>query len=219
MLFRISHRYYPTVASGYETYFGINGPAVILVSVGYGLTEHLSLTLGHTNQLHAWELAAKWQILKAGHGWNLPLSASLAGGLSWITQEQPNQATLRSENFKYHAQLIVEYQIQPALAVLLTPGFATTSQYWQGTTQGTLTLGSGVHVNCGRNLALIGEWIPVLHGYRPAYAGFGFGIEAKTGGHVFQLLVTNSVGMLVDQYLPGGDLNYRNNDYRFGFNI
>ncbi|UCE08470.1 MAG: hypothetical protein JSW07_10785, partial [bacterium] len=69
------------------------------------------------------------------------------------------------------------------------------------------------------NVSLIGEWLPVLSDYKNKFNGWGFGAEYKVGGHVFQVFVTNSYGLTSDQFITGGDLNFNDNDYRFGFNI
>ncbi|MBN2092833.1 hypothetical protein JW964_24645 [candidate division KSB1 bacterium] len=216
MLFRISHRYYPEVKSGYESYFGINGPASILVSLGYGLSENLSVSIGHSNLLHEWEAGLKWQPLVQGK-W--PFSLAFYAGSSWITQEQVGQKIFRSENFKFHTQVMASYHLPHRMTFLLVPAYTTSSDYWDGDTKGTLSLGFGGRYGVTRNLSVIGEWVPILSGLQNQYQGWGIGLEAKTGGHVFQLFINNSVGLTTDTFLPGGDLDIGNNEYRFGFNI
>ena len=69
------------------------------------------------------------------------------------------------------------------------------------------------------DFSLIAEWIPVLAGFKAEANGWGFGMEAKIGGHVFQFFVLNSRGVTPAQFLPGGDLLIKNGDLRIGFNI
>jgi hypothetical protein len=216
VLFRISHRYFPTVKSGYESYFGINGPASILVSLGYGLSDNLSVSIGHSNLLHEWEAGLKWRPVEQGK-W--PFSLALYMGSSWITQKQVGENTFRSENFKFHAQAIASHLLHNQVTFLLTPAYTTSSEYWDGASKGTFSLGFGNRYRFYENYSLIMEWVPVLSGLQSLHRGWGIGLEAKTGGHVFQLFINNSFGLTTDFYLPGGDLDIRNKEYRFGFNI
>jgi hypothetical protein len=68
------------------------------------------------------------------------------------------------------------------------------------------------------NISLVGEWTPVLAGSETGTDTWGIGFEAKNGGHVFHVFVTDAYGLTPNQYLPGGDLN-NNGDVRLGFNL
>ena len=70
-----------------------------------------------------------------------------------------------------------------------------------------------------KDFSIIGEWIPVLNGYKDNSNGWGLGIEKKIGGHVFQILILNSIGLTSDQFIPGGELRLKEGDFRLGFNI
>ena len=48
---------------------------------------------------------------------------------------------------------------------------------------------------------------------------FSIGIDLETGGHVFQLLFTNAVGMVADAAITETVGKWTNGDIRFGFNI
>ncbi len=39
ILFRISHRFFPAVKDGYDEFFGLDGPAAMLLGLGYGITS------------------------------------------------------------------------------------------------------------------------------------------------------------------------------------
>jgi len=218
-LFRISHRYFSAINTGYETYFGINGPASILISMGYGITDNLNLTIGHTNSLHEWEFSAKWVGLKSGRLAKLPLSIALNGSMGWITQKLVDRSLLESDNFRYTGQLICAYQFSDVLAIVAVPGITSRSQFWDNSDEQILTLGTGTRFSFWGTNSLIGEWIPILNGPKTNHNGWGIGLESKIGGHVFQVFITNAYGITRDQFLSGGDLNIRNNDYRIGFNI
>jgi hypothetical protein len=53
------------------------------------------------------------------------------------------------------------------------------------------------------------------------YDTWAAGVELTTAGHVFQVVVSNGLGLTTDQYLAGADLdgNVLDGNVRLGFNI
>jgi hypothetical protein len=47
----------------------------------------------------------------------------------------------------------------------------------------------------------------------------GFGIEFDTGGHIFQLVFTNSLGMMERAFMAETNGDFFDGDIHFGFNI
>jgi hypothetical protein len=58
-----------------------------------------------------------------------------------------------------------------------------------------------------------------VHANSPYYNSAGFGFDIETGGHVFQLIFTNSTGLNPNTIVTHTDGNWGNGDVRFGFNI
>lgn len=219
VLFRVSHRFFPAVSEGYDEYFGLNGPANILIGLGYGITDNLNVGFGHSNFNHEWELAVQWRMLEQGKQWNFPLSVSLRASGSLITQKSDDESVVRSENFKSNWQLMLSRQVTNALSVLLVPSFSTNTYYLDPLTENTFALGTGARFMFFEDISLVGEWLPVLSGYKFRHNYWGLGLEYKVGGHVFHVFVTNSYGLTSDQYITGGNLDIKDGDYRIGFNI
>lgn len=223
VLFRISHRFYPKVSSGYDTFYGLNGGAQVYYSFGYGITKNLSVTLGHGNLFHEWNVSAKWLIADQWKKYNLPVSVAFNGGAGLITQALEDEDRIESKRVKLHVQLIVARQFTDALSVMLVPSYASnTNRFpfnWDREAEATFTLGTGGRFAFSEKFAFVGEWLPVLSGYKSSYEGWGTGLEYKVGGHVFHLFITNSLGLTADQYLTGGDLQFSRNEFRFGFNL
>ena len=51
------------------------------------------------------------------------------------------------------------------------------------------------------------------------YVPFSFGLDIETGGHVFQLFVTNNRTIAHTQLLRGADFDFNKRDWTVGFNI
>ena len=223
VLFRVSHRFYPEVQSGYDTYFGLNGGADIYIGLGYGISEKLNITVGHTNAYHEWDFSMRWRIAEQWKTVDLPVSMTFHGGVGLITQVFGDESRLESKRVKLNAQLSIVRQLSESISLMLVPSVASNTNRvpfnWEQSAESTFALGAGGRFAFNRQLAFIGEWIPVISGFETGQHGWGTGLEYKTGGHVFQVFITNSLGLTVDQYLPGGDLELLENEFRLGFNI
>jgi hypothetical protein len=218
MLFRISHRFiYPTNA-GHELFLGLDGPAYIFASLGYGISDRVSVTLGRTNLLDEIELSSKIAVVRQGQDGSVPFSAALAAGLALTTARPEGAGLFEADDMHYTVQLALSRQFTGRLSLLCVPSFAYNTDYAHPTEESTTGLGLGGRFMIIDNVSIIGEWAPVLGGAETGTDAWGLGIEAKEGGHVFHVFVTDVYGLTPNQYLPGGDPN-DNGDVRIGFNI
>jgi hypothetical protein len=218
ILFRISHRFQPPVSSGWDSFYGFDGPAFILFSFGYGITDNLMVTVGRSKLYQEWELNADWAVFEQGEESSLPFSATLHVGGNLVSQDEPRGAEW-SGRFRFAALLSLAYQLNDRLSFLLVPAFTSNANFWEPSSEGTFALGIGGRFRVFDDISLIAEWVPRLAGYKDYYSGWGLGVEKKIGGHVFQVFVTDSIGLIASQYLPGGDLRFGDGDFRIGFNI
>jgi hypothetical protein len=59
-------------------------------------------------------------------------------------------------------------------------------------------------VRLSSTVYLVGEVVPRASGYRPNKAAYGFAIEKRAGGHLFQINVNNGQGTTFGQIARGG---------------
>jgi len=217
-LFRVSHRFQPPVSSGWDSFYGFDGPAYILLSFGYGITDNLMVTVGRSKLYQEWGFGAGWAILEQGEKSSLPFSATFHAGGSLVSMDKPRGANW-SGRFRFNALLSLSHQLNDRLSFLLVPAFSSNTNFWQPDSEGTFALGIGGRCRVIDDISLIAEWVPALAGYKDKFSTWGLGLEKKIGGHVFQFFITDSIGLLVSQYLTGGDLRLGDGDFRVGFNI
>ncbi len=217
-LFRISHRFQPPVSEGWDSLFGVDGPAFILFGFGYGITDSLTVTVGRSRLYKEWEFGADWSLFEQGRKGALPFSTTLHLGGGLVTLDKPLGAEW-SGRFRLNALLSLAYQLNDRVSFLLVPAYATNTNFWEPSSDGTFSLGIGGRIMIFDDISILAEWVPQLAGYKDLHSGWGFGLEKKIGGHVFQFFVTDSIGLTPAQFLPGGDLKLGEGDFRFGFNI
>ncbi len=211
-LVRISHRFSDPVGTGFDNLFGLDSYANILLSLGYGITDNLTVTVGRARSYKEFEFSADWLVAEQGRTAGLPFSAALHGGVSLAT-EGPG------DEMKVFAGISLARQFTRRISVLVVPALVTNANHWALNPQSTFSLGLGARYMILKDFSIIGEWVPVLAGYNEIESGWGLGIEKRIGGHVFQVFVNNSLGLTPAQVLPGGDLRLGDFDFRIGFNI
>jgi hypothetical protein len=88
----------------------------------------------------------------------------------------------------------------------------------------TYAVGFGGRIKLSKRVSFNGEWyhvFPPLHNYEsvPTYDPIAFGFDIETGGHVFQLLFTNSLAMTEKGFITETTGRWSNSNIHFGFNI
>lgn len=226
-LFLIGHRFNPRLTDGYSAFYGLDGSSIILLSLGYAPTSDLLFVLGRSNSADNVELMGKYRFLQQTLDGSVPVSVAMNVAVNWVTEELGIEDRFSSDAFKLSGQAVVSRELGPNFGVLVAPGVLFNPAE-QNPDEGPLvTIGLGGRWRFHQNLSLVGEWVPIVAGYERTttfgndnrFDSWGGGLEIAVGGHVFQIVLTNSVGLATDQYLRGGDLDIREGDLRLGFNI
>ena len=84
-----------------------------------------------------------------------------------------------------------------------------------------IAIGGAARYKITRSMALSGEYYYRINpkDNTPYYNSVGAGLDIETGGHVFQLVFSNSVGMIDRATVAETDGKFSNGDIHFGFNI
>ena len=212
VLIQISHRFDGRVEEGFDDFFGLDSYANVLLSVGYGITDNLTVSVGRARLFREFEFAADWLVAEQGVTAGLPFSATVHGGVSLATEPDPDEA-------KFYAAVSLARQFTRRFSILVVPSLVTNADHFDLDPDNTFALGFGARYMILADFSIIAEWVPVLAGYKDIEAGWGLGIEKKIGGHVFQVFVGNALGQTPAQYLPGGNYRIGDFDFRIGFNI
>lgn len=222
VLFRISHRFYPPVSIGWHGLYGLDGPAFVLLSLGYAITDNLMVTVGRTNENQEWEFYADYRLFGPSRNSAFPLSGALHVGGSAVGMEKP-PGEVWAGRFRFSALFSLSWEATDRISLLVVPGYASNTNFQQPDSEGTFSLGLGGRVRLFDDFSVIGEWAPVLAGFKDFANSWGLGLEMKIGGHVFQLFVNNNYGLTAAQYLVGGELGQLQTGFfdrfRIGFNI
>jgi len=87
-----------------------------------------------------------------------------------------------------------------------------------------LSVGFGGRIKLSKRISFNAEYyyvIPPLHDYRslPTYSPIAIGFDIETGGHVFQIMFTNSLSMTEKGFITETSGKWGKRDIHLGFNI
>ncbi len=83
----------------------------------------------------------------------------------------------------------------------------------------TFMVGLGARLRIRPTVYLMVEATPRVSGYDPGVHQVSFGIEKRSGGHLFQLNFSNGLGTTLGQLARGGFKTDGSDDWHLGFNI
>ena len=222
MIFLISHRF-GTLNSGAYNFFGLD-QASIRLGLEYGLSDQLTVGIGRSSVDKTYDGFLKYRALRQSTGARaMPVSVTLFGS-SAITTLRYFDGLERTlpRRLTYTIQALVARKVSPGLSVQLAPTLVHRNLVAdRRMSNDVLALGLAGRQKLSKRTALLLEYyyrLPTSQdpGTRNAIAA-GFDIE--TGGHVFQLHVTNSQGMIEKHFLTQTTGNFFDGDIYFGFNV
>ncbi|MFK7843776.1 MAG: DUF5777 family beta-barrel protein [Rhodothermales bacterium] len=226
-LFLIAHRFNPKLSDGYDSFYGLDGSSIIFLHLGYAITDQLMVSLARSNAVDNVELQARYNFFQQGGVRGLPVGLSLITTGNWATERGAGEKRFRKEASKFTTQVSITRAIGEQWGVAFVPGILFNAAEDVEGEDALITLGLAGRWNFHKNFSIVGDWAPVVSGFTRTttfgndirFDTWGGGLEIALGGHVFQIVLSNSVGLTTDQYLRGGDLDITEGEARLGFNI
>ena len=223
MDFRISHRF-GFINTGAYDLFGLD-QALMRIGLEYGITDRLMVGMGRSNVNKAYDSFLKYKILRQGSGkHNIPLSISYFASAvcNTVKWSDPNRDNYFSSRMQYTHQLLIARKFNNDLSLQLTPplvhkNLVPTLQ----DKNDILAMGFGGRYKLTQRFSVNGEYIYVLPNQITStfYNSLSLGVDIETGGHVFQLHLTNSTSMLEPGFITESVGQWKNGGIHFGFNV
>ncbi|WP_159476705.1 DUF5777 family beta-barrel protein [Dyadobacter sp. 3J3] len=226
--FMISHRF-GAVNSGVSNFFGLD-QAQIRLGLEYGLTDRLMIGIGRSSYQKTVDIFAKYRLLKQSSGYKtIPVSVTLfasdAHNASSTSAELPFYTIAQRETYTFQA--LIARKFSDKLSIQITPTVMHRNLAENAIDANNLyALGMG-----GRYKLTKRTSFNVEYWYTPKKIGstiqrdprftntLSLGFDIETGGHVFQLHLTNSKGMIERQFIGQTTGKWNSGDIFYGFNV
>ena len=221
--FRVSHRFGRLNSGSYE-FFGLD-QANIHLSLEYGITKWLMAGIGRGTYEKTFDGFAKFTLARQSQGKkSFPLSVSLLSTMTYRTVKPGAGAEdyTFSERSAFTGQLLVARRLDQNLSLQLMP--TVISRDVAGTEPALLwAAGVGGRVNLAKRISLNAEYYYSFdrgtYLNSEVYNPLSIGFDIEAGGHVFQLIFTNSVAMIEKGFIGETTGSWGKGDIHFGFNI
>jgi hypothetical protein len=234
--YRISHRF-GDINSGGANAFGLDGGASIRMGLEYCFDGRLNIGLGRTNINKTVDGYAKYRLLRQTTGKQNPLSITLLAATYYITAKDPNQAingynrySPTTNRMSYCFQAMFARKFGDKLSLQLAPTMVHFNLVERAIDKNDMfALAFVGRVKITKRMAFTAEYAYRLTtnyaaqkdaaGSALYYNPIAFGVDIETGGHVFQIHVANSQGMIESQFIPFTSTSLKDWGLRIGFNI
>ncbi len=224
--FRISHRFGRINSGAYELW-GLDQSNVHF-SLEYGLTDWLMFGVGRGTYEKTFDGFSKVSLLRQSSGArNMPVSLSLYGSMALMAVKfsDPERTNYFSSRMSYTYQMLVARKFGPRLSMQLSPTVVHRNLVLtEMDPNDTYAIGMGGRAKLTKRLSLNAEYFYVLNPINnypssQTYDPLSIGIDLETGGHVFQLMFTNSLAMIEKGFITETTGRWGKGDIHFGFNI
>lgn len=226
--FLIGHRF-GRINSGFSDFFGLDNSTVRL-GFEYGLTDNLNIGIGRSSYLKVFDASVKWRFLRQSSGAdNTPVSIVLlssiyANSSPWQFPDRENRFIYR---LSYHHSILIARKFGDALSLQLMPTVVHRNLISTRNDKNTLyAIGAGGSVKINGSIRLNAEYYYLLPDQISAGIGgekirnaLSLGMDIETGGHIFQLHLTNARAMTEKYLLDSTTGSWMKGDIHFGFNI
>jgi hypothetical protein len=220
LVFMISHRF-GTVDSGIRDLFGLD-ESKIRFALEYGLTDNLDLGFGRSSFEKTYDGFVKYRFLRQSSGLrNVPVSMVFFGSIAVNTSESifPFETVDFSTRTAYAYKVLIARKFSRKFSFQLTPTMIHRNKVVATQDNDVWALGLGGRYLITRSTSINAEYFPQFNGQEGFYDAFAVGVDIETGGHVFQIHLTNARAMIEKGFVAETVDDFWDGKFRLGFNI
>jgi hypothetical protein len=216
--FIFAHRF-GTLNSGSYNFFGLD-ESYVRLGLEYGITDRLGLAIGRTSTDKTYDSYLKYKLLRQRAG--VPFTITLLGGAYAKTSKNETVEIHGPDRLAFSSQMMIARKFSQAFSLQASPTFLHRNAVDQtNSVNDLIAVGLGAKIRITRSLSFHGEYYARLNekSNNPNTNPVGFAFDIETGGHVFQLIFTNTRGMNERSVLTETTGDFFKGDIHYGFNI
>jgi hypothetical protein len=221
MDFRISHRFGALSQGGYNL-FGLD-QASMRVGLDFGLSKRIMFGVGRSTYEKQYDGFMKIKLVQQQDGERfIPFGISYVASSIYKSLKDPvtTYTPYISDRFSFAHQILIASKLNDYISIQLSPTIVHYNLVDSIKTPNDFkSLGISSRIRISKRVNLTSEYyyrFDKLVGY---YNPLSIGIDIETGGHVFQLHVSNSNGMTERTFINETSGTWSKGDLCFGFNI
>jgi len=222
--FIFSHRF-GRVNGGLYELFGLDD-AFVRIGLEYGLTDNLSVGIGRNSVDKTVDSYLKYKLLRQTKE-GVPFTITAFGSGAYKTSPKDDETPVGFETIdrlSYTGQLLIARRFTSKLSLQLMPTVVHKNYIGlsEGDSENTqAAIGIGGRIKLTRSVSVNAEYYYRLNAAdnSPYKDAIGLAIDIETGGHVFQIVMTNTRGMIERTFITETDGDFFDGDIHLGFNV
>lgn len=214
----VAHRF-GDVSKGFKDFFGLDDASTKL-GVIYGITDGISVSLSRETNLKTFEGAVKYKLVKQSE--NFPVDIAGYNVMAVNTDlSKDNYPHLQfSDRLSYLTQALISRRFSDKFSLQLTPSYVHKNLYEPLIEDKNQFLtGLGGRYKISKRISINAEYFVNFDNHSFYKNPLSLGMDIETGGHVFQLLFTNSQLNSDIGYLTNAAGKWEKGQIFFGFNL
>jgi hypothetical protein len=221
--FVISHRF-GRVNLGFDELFGLD-QSNIRFALEYGLNDNLTVGFGRSSFEKTYDSFLKYSWVKQRKGKNsFPFAVSLFGSIAVKTIKDYDPADKRTfaESLSYVGQVLIARKVSQSFSFQITPTYIHRNTVRiDADPHDIFAVGFGSRIKLNKRVSFNSEYYHAFDKSNSINArnSLAFGVDIETGGHVFQLILSNAITMIEKSFIAETTGNFFGGDIHLGFNI
>ncbi|MFL5789704.1 MAG: DUF5777 family beta-barrel protein, partial [Flavisolibacter sp.] len=207
---------------GAYEFFGLDR-ATIRLGFDYGISKDLSIGIGRGDYKKEFDGFLKYRAIHQSVGpGSIPFSLILVGGSTLQTLKVNNESRTFSNRMSYYGQIVAGRKFSDAFSFQIIPTIVHRNLVPTAEDPNdTYAIGLGGRIKLTRRVSFNVDYYIVTNKDKSltTYNPFSIGFDLETGGHVFQLHLTNAIGMNERAFITETTNNWGHGDIQIGFNI
>ena len=215
--FMILHRF-GSMSDGFYDLYGMD-EAVIRFDLKYGLNDFLAFGLGRSSMNKTYDVFSKVKLLRQKQGGSsTPISLAIFTKCEIQTVVKEMDIT---DRLTFDIQALIARKFSRSFSLQVMPTLIHRNLILDSDDSNDLfSIGLGGRMKLTKRTSInLDTFFPI--GDRPGSfkQGWGLGYDIETGGHVFQVMVTNAQGSFESEYIENASGEFENFELFIGFNI
>lgn len=226
--FRISHRFGAVNSAAYNIW-GLDGTASIRLGLEYSPDGRFMFGIGRTSTDKMVDGFLKYKLIRQAKNGS-PITMTLFAGAYYTTMKDGNKIANGFDKYEYTSsrlsycyEIMIARKFSPSFSLQIAPWMVHYNLAEHITDQNDAFGIAGLfRLKITKRAAITAEYAYRINNYSlntKYYDSMSIGYEVETGGHVFQVHFTNSIGIVENQFFTHTDTKWDDMGIRLGFNI
>ncbi len=219
--FIISHRF-GRINEGIENFFGLDD-AYIRFGFDYAVTDDFTVGVGRSSYKKIYDGFLKYRLVHQKVGGGSPVSVTAFFSAAMDTQDPPAGLDIDYlHQTSYISEILIARKFNENLSMQLNPVWVHRNLVSTPEDENDIyALGIAGRQKITNRTALTCEYYYQFNNTTPFenHNALGVGIDIETGGHVFQIHLTNARGIIEKEIIPNTNGDFLGGDLHLGFNL